>query len=267
MPHAQSPFQQFVWKLLRSATEKLLWFIVSLLVAQMTLDRLAKLYHWLQPYRWQLAILSAISIAIVGQRLWNLWDKHRPRFPRVDCDFEIIDKRIVFHYESREKVRYVRHYKLRALKDNLLGFPDTYRWTGSGKCIIRSGRSDQEIVSEPSRNEWNGFVVKFYSPPKRGTEISCEVIWELDDVAGTAVPFISATINEPTRRLVLEVHLASGLDVTKVSCQHRSRSCARKAYDVSELALEEGRGNWIVDNPRLLHHYEMNWKRGPSATI
>lgn len=219
----------------------------------------------LAPYKWPIAIALFAAAALASMGLVRRLSRWRPRFPALDPDFHIVESRILFEYSNPSKVTYKKSYRLRAMRQGLDEFVDKYHWTGSGKCALRSGKEDHQVRLTRQKNVWQLFSVTFPKSLNRGEEIDTEVIWDLDDIDGKAVPFISSTIHDPTDKLVLSVRLAPVLGVKKVTCEHAVDIGAHKVINSTQLELRDDFAEWTVEQPDLLHHYEMRWSPRPEA--
>ena len=87
-----------------------------------------------------------------------------------------------------------------------------------------------------------------------------ELIWDLEDTAAKAVPFFSATIEEPTDYLKLNLSLPCDIAVREVTCEVSSGIGAKKPFSSKTIPLDRnGKATWEIRKPKLLYHYEMKW--------
>jgi hypothetical protein len=85
-----------------------------------------------------------------------------------------------------------------------------------------------------------------------------EAIWM---AKGPAKPFFSTIIEEPTNLIVMYVMLYPDSGVRQINCITESYKGARvPIVSSNEIPNSDGEFNWQVKNPKLLHHYNINWK-------
>ncbi len=177
------------------------------LASQLIIGLFATLGH----YRWLLAIMFAAGGAYTFIAITQKLGRSSPRFPRLDFSFEIIEKEIYYEYFSRTRLQYRKRILLRALRNNLDTYHDKYHWTGQGTVRPKSTIKEQQYLETNRKSVWQFYEIKFQRSLRKGEEIETEILWDLEDSAGTALPFISATIEEPTRLLTLTMKLSPDL--------------------------------------------------------
>jgi hypothetical protein len=90
-------------------------------------------------------------------------------------------------------------------------------------------------------------------------EIETEIVWNLEDPQSMAVPFFSATIDEPTDLLKMRLSLPPILGVREATGEVCSVA-TKKASSSKTLQFDRnGILTWEVKNPLLLHYYEIKW--------
>lgn len=155
--------------------------------------------------RWQ-HLNRAIKMAEYGQ------DASIPYPPplKEDEDFEILRKEIVYEYLPDGKSMIQRkRLKMRMLKDNIESYKDRYRWTGKGKCILKSVQPDFRIINQHKGDDglFDYFEVLFPEPTQKDDIVDFTIEWELTDEEGIAIPFLSTMIDSVTKSLLLQVNL------------------------------------------------------------
>jgi hypothetical protein len=181
-------------------------------------------------------------------------------------DVEILRKEIVYEYlPDGQSIFQRKHIKLRALKNNVKIFEDRYRWTGNGKCILRSKTSGFEITNQLKDEEgiWDYFDVAFPRALHTGDTAEFTIEWELFDEQAQAKTFLSAMIDRETEYLLLQVNLPSELAPTSAYfCEYEN------FIDKEPLFVE--RLNWSpatrslkyeIHNPVKYHQYFIRWYR------
>jgi hypothetical protein len=82
----------------------------------------------------------------------------------------------------------------------------------------------------------------------------------LEDLEHLAVPFLSATIEEPTGLLSLTVKFPEDSNVTKVIEEIAPFIGAKNPFQDVEKQVRGKEHEFKPDEVKLLHHYELRWK-------
>lgn len=206
-----------------------------------------------------LAILLVIVVIAIGS--YVIYRRNNKRLPLYDplvCDFHMLKEERVHKWNDDNSYVHKRRYKLKALKNGLTYYPDKFHWTGT-EFTLSGGNSDYSIEAESeSKNIYNVYRFNFTTPLKKDDIIEVEAKWI---AKGPAKPFFSTTIEEPTDLLILSVVLYPGCGITQVNCHTEGYKGAKTAIDSQKAYLNsDGEFSWPIKNPKLLYHYEINWK-------
>ena len=93
----------------------------------------------------------------------------------------------------------------------------------------------------------------------KGDEISCSLEWTLEDHLGTAVDFVSATIEHPTESLEMTVKLYDGCLAAEAVTERSRGIDLGHPYKVETKEFQDGRISWEVKKPKLGHLYQIAW--------
>jgi hypothetical protein len=212
------------------------------------------------PFKWYLFGIFGSSGALIALLLYRRLNRFRPNFPRLDFDFQVLEKEISYEYLDKTHMVYKKRNRIKALKNGLDTYRVKYRWTGRGGIDIKSGIPEQQIVETVRKNVWQVYEIRLQRSLKKGDIIETEAIWDLEDQAGRAVPFFSATIEEPTDLLRFNLSLNPALSVREVTCETSSGIGAGKPFDSFIKPLDKhSEIKWEIHSPRLLYYYEMKW--------
>jgi hypothetical protein len=243
---------------------EILKFILGVVFTASTLTYISQVaainFGYFDQLRWYFLVMIAsgggLLFALVYQRL----RRFRPVFPRLDFDYEVIEKNIYYEYFDNTRFLYKKKVKLRALKNGLDIYTDKYSWTGKGSILMKCGVREHSVRETIKKNVWQFYEIRFQRMLSKDDIIEAEVIWELEDTEGLAVPFMSATIEEPTRLLRLHLSLAPSLGVREVTCEVSGTIGTKRPF-VSQTRMLDGNGAvvWEISRPSLLYHYEMKW--------
>lgn len=184
----------------------------------------------------------------------------KPDFPVIDANFEILNLRILYDHKEIHKMVYTKRKRVRALKDNLDRYVDRYNWTGKGTVAPQSLRKSEKYVETERRSTWQYYELRFERALKKGEELDVDVVWNLEDLEKAAVPFMSATIEEPTNSLSLKVKFPDDSNVDHVIKEISPFIGAKMPFSSVREEITETEYEWIVTNPKLLFHYELRWE-------
>ena len=107
-------------------------------------------------------------------------------------------------------------------------------------------------------NVFEVYNFKFNRPLKKGEVIDVEATW---NAKGNAKCFFSTTIEEPTDLLIMNVMLYPESGVKEIKCEIQGYKAAKVPIEYKKASLNsDGEYIWSIPNPKLLHHYEINWK-------
>jgi len=121
---------------------------------------------------------------------------------------ELLLKEVIYQYfPDGQTMAQRKRFRVRALQDGVRSFPDRYKWTGAGKCSVRSLTPGFAVVNERKEEFWDYFDVVFPYPLHVNEVTEFVVGWDLYDQAKSAVPFLSTMIDFDTKHLVMEVVL------------------------------------------------------------
>lgn len=137
-------------------------------------------------------------------------------------------------------------------------FTDRYKWTGTGKCIVKSLTQDFIVVNERKEEFWNYFDVRFPRPLKKNEEVDFVIEWDLFDKEKTAVRFLSTMIDFPTEHLSMEAIIPENLVSKKSYC------CYEYKNYIDRIPIKKTEKQWDpatqsiiyeVPQPKLYHKY------------
>lgn len=205
-----------------------------------------------------LVILSVLFIIIVSYVIYRRKNRKLPDYPPIDCAFHMICEERVHKWINKDDYVHIRRYRIKALKDNLKEYVDKFQWTGS-EYKLSGGEGEYTVIEDKkSKNVFTMYRFVFNTPLKKGNTIDLEAIW---DAKGPAKPFFSTDIEEPTDELVMEVELFPESGIKKVYCRvdNNIGTIGPPIETKKEKLNSEGKYRWIVSNPKILHHYEINW--------
>ena len=247
---------------------KALWDILKLglgilFVASSTMftsTLLADTIQSLEEYRYYLmTIITSIGL-LLFILIYQKFNKNKPAFPNLEFDYRVVEKELSIDFSDRNTMLYKKRNFLRALRKNLNAYHDKYHWTGSGTVNISSTIRGQKFQKTRKKNIFQHYEILFQHSLKKGDTVETELLWDLSDTDMKMVPFISATIEEPTDLLIMTVAFHDNMNIDEIICEVSSSIGESKPFDVEKRKLDRsGKATWRIRNPTLLFHYEMSW--------
>lgn len=214
----------------------------------------------LRIWRWPVGVTAAALGLLATGWAYRRFRRYTPTFGPLDFDYLLVRKDVVYKRSDDGQVEYRRRFKLRALKNGLDRYTDKYHWTGSASGAPQAVTRGHTVFSTVRKNVWQFYEIRFPITLKRNQEIEAEVVWHFDDRDRAAVPFVSATIEEPTEHLTLSVTLPQALRIHSVIEECSSGIGAKTPFDSRPQVLDsDGSRIYDVTDPQLFHHYEIKW--------
>lgn len=235
--------------------------LIFTIIGTATISRiLADVIPYLSNYRWYISAILIVGGIWLFLHVFLKRHRFKPHFPNLNADFEVIEKRVTYRYSSISTMTYKKGLTLRALRNFLDRHVDKYHWTGNGQITIQSLIANQSVHLTERKSLWQFYEIHFPYHLKKGKIIDTELEFKLNDTGGTAVPFLSATIEEPTRKLTLIAEIDPSLNVKEVICETSSTIGNKDLLDTEIKPLDPaGRAVWLIRDPKLLYHYNMRW--------
>lgn len=206
-----------------------------------------------------LILVVVIIVIVVSCFLFRRMNRKRPDYDSVDCNFHMIREERVHKWVGENDYIHIRRYKLRSLKNGLTEYVDKFQWTGKD-YTLKKGKGDYSIVKDSTpMNVFTVYRFIFKTPLDKGETIELEARW---DAKGPAEPFFSTDIQEPTDELIMKVELYPESGIRQVCCRV-DRNIGAIGHPIETKIIDlnsEGKAEWIKENPKILHHYEINWK-------
>jgi hypothetical protein len=236
--------------------------LAAALAALISLTAIDVLSVWSTPLKEHkapaIAVLTVV-ILLVAIKIYMARTRFMPVFPQPEFDFLILDKEISIRFFSLEDIRYRKAFKLKALRKGLDRYTDKYKWSGSGAVTVCSEHDEHELVLTNRSALWQWYDLRFDRALRKGDTIEIAILWKIEDKGRTAIPFISATIEEPTDTLTMRVWGTDFFGIKQATCEHKATMGSRKPFWTRVEKAHNGEMVWEIPRPRLLHYYEMHW--------
>lgn len=208
-----------------------------------------------------IAALVVILISIISYVIYRRSNKRLPHFDALVCDFHMLKEERVHKWIDKDNYVHKRRYKLKALKDGMTNYTDKFYWTGTEYTLSGGNHAYTVKKQDESKDLYDVYDFKFTTPLKKGEVIDLEAMWT---AKGPAKPFFSTTVEEPTDLLIMQVMLYPGCGVKLINCDIESYKGARVPIKSrTETLNSDGEFIWPIKDPKLLYHYQINWKVQP----
>jgi hypothetical protein len=212
------------------------------------------------PYKYGIAVIVFCIVTLLILYIRKRSGRLQPYYPKLDFDFQITESELTYDHKDKNRMIYTKRKKIKALKNGLDRYLDRYHWTGVGQVNVKSAVADQELALTERRSIWQFYEIKLPRPLNAGDEIQTEVVWELEDTEGKAVPFMSATIEEPTDKLKMNLMLPPELGVKKATQIVSMCIGAKKPMQTADIEFNRhGELEFQENRPKLLYNYELRW--------
>lgn len=183
-----------------------------------------------------------------------------PPHRRQSYDFEISEKTVSFEYNENGRYQYRRRLSLKAMRHGLRSFHDKYKWTGRTVPRLSSNNPDQSVVLGEKRSIWQFYEIRFGRALNKGETVETDLFFDIIDSEHSFVPFISATIEEPTKQLTLILISSGEALIQEAGGEIAETIGARVPYRAIQLKADhDGRIIWRIGDPKMFQHYELRW--------
>ncbi len=215
---------------------------------------------FLAPYVLYITVFFSAGGAFFCIILYERLSLRKPRFPKLEFHFRIIEKEYTYEYKDKNHMIFTKRIKLKALKNNLDRYHDRYCWSGLGNVLVRSEVKDQIFLSMGRKDVYHEYEILFGRNLKKGEEIETCIVFELEDLQGQAIPFLSTTISEPTQYQILRVIIPKSLGVEKAVAEIKPCTDSYIPIDTELINFNvSGEAKWETKKPRLLYVYSIRW--------
>ena len=239
--------------------ELILWLLAATggtaLIAKLLASNSARFV----PYRWYFIFILPLPFWLFVMWLYRRFSRFRPQFPRVDCDYVILEHKLHYEYLDDVRILFRKLVRIESLKHGVSAYHDRYIWTGEGERKIDALITGQTVRDTGSVSGWDCYAVDLGRTLKKGEQCEIELLWTLLDSARKAKPFLAVTVREPTKKLELKITLHKPVS-SKAIGEVRTNGSVLLPRDTEYIAFDrQNEAVWNPAKPKLLHHYQMRW--------
>ena len=254
--------REFAGLAIFEALKSIAWALLLLVVGYASIKNLIIFQPVFAPYKILLMVLATVVCLLVGILAYRAMTRNLPRFDRVNADVRILKKTISYDYRSPTQIIYRRQYSLKILRNGVDKFTDRYRWSGKSEIEPKSVKPEHSIHHLAEEHFFRFFEIRFNHAYNRKATVEADVIWDLSDPEGISHPVISATIYEPTDELVMHVILPPKGEIPTATHTIAPEIGAKINAETWEAPFSNNNVEiWPLQKPRLLHYYELRWKK------
>jgi hypothetical protein len=182
--------------------------------------------------------------------------------PPPEADVELLLKEVVYEYlPDGQNMCQRKHFQVRALRPGVILFPDRYRWTGAGSCVVKSLTPGFIVANERREEFWEYFDIKFPHPIHQGEDVDFTIEWKLFDEKRVSVPFLSTMIDFNTRHLSMRVILPPELKPVRAYAHDFANYIDVLPMTTQELKWNSATNSlsYEVPQPKKNHKYLISW--------
>ncbi len=218
-----------------------------------------------------LLLAVALTCVVAGGAIGYEWLKMVSALPRARAGYPYLikEKRLLYEYYDDRRMHQRKEFTIQARQDGLCLFQDRYKWSGEGKCVVTLSSPGATLLASDDMGllsdlydrvaPWDGYLVRFDRPLRRGEQRRIVVDWDLDDLAGAALLFYATTVHVPTERLSMRIRFHRPIVGAKGIVFAFTTSTTPVL--VFDLPVEEGTNavSWHIDRPELGYRYVITW--------
>lgn len=211
-----------------------------------------------------ITITSTVTVTLLSLIIYKKVSPLLKFYLDTDFDCIFLEKKLIYEYNAPENIIYTKKYKIRFCKSTDR-FHDKYNWTGCSTPIITSSDPHHQIFPTTRRDSYQQFEVCFGKKFNKGELMDLTLIFKLTDTEMKSIPSFSTTIVEPTKKLTL---------ILKINEEYRTNYAIYEKFPStdSRLALDTKKYNFpdnsqievVIDNPKILLVYSLNWENPKS---
>jgi len=219
---------------------------------------------FLSQYSVWFGMVFASGAGLISLYIYSRCSERIPKFKNMDFQYKVLHKEYTYEYMSKSSMKFKKYIKLKALVNNLDRIHDRFCWSGCGDINITVQNKDFIYTPTVRRGVYQEYDILFDRKLKKGETIDVCVVFDMEDIYGTADPHMSTTISAPTDYLVLRVIVPKQFGVEKAIAEVLPNSDYYNPFETQmiDFVYNEscGEAKWEKQKPSLLHIYSLRWK-------
>lgn len=205
-------------------------------------------------YLVQYALIISTSVALgLGYLITTFILRNR------EFDYQILEKIYEYEYLSLTSMTLRKTVTIKALTRKCDRFFERYIWTGSGPATMTCENKSYNIIETPRTDCFQRTEIRFERTLRLWEKITIVLDYILDDPHQIAVPFLSTTVIEPTKKQTLIVSVPKDWALKDAIIE--IRRCAEDHHTESSniIEFEYGVCKWEMEDPELHKVYSIKW--------
>ncbi|BAL91186.1 hypothetical protein AMIS_59660 [Actinoplanes missouriensis 431] len=226
------------------------------------------------PYLGLSVAVLLVSACMLGASVILFRRASTPMYRWVSAEY-------IYRFDAADLRRQTQTIKIRirANRDNVNLFHNTYRWTGVGTSTVRVANGSQRICE--TREKISGrrhYYVHLDQPLSKGEETLIHLEQELFDASGEFEPILAKIVSSPLAKLTLKVVFPSD-QAPRAIVARRSRPSRKRAESWRTIGAGGHDVDWSdngatteacysPDSPKVGIRYDLrwdNWGKYPSS--
>lgn len=200
-------------------------------------------------------ILITVPTIYICRRIWFY-----PALRKQRLDFRQVKRELSFEYrEDGKTFIYQRAILLKPLRHGLTEYRNKFMWTGKTPPSVECAAPYAFRLLE-RKGVWQYYEIDFRRAVNLTDEIETLLTFTMNDPHHTFTPFISATIDEPTDKLVMSLSIPTNFGTSEATCEIAYNMGANIPLSTEVKRLDyHGRVSWVIPKPKMHHYYELRW--------
>lgn len=210
-----------------------------------------------------LAIVSLELTIMIGKSIWNRYSYQAYTYPwsKISSNYTVESRKITYRVTENDTLEYSRSVTIKSHINHMDSIVDKYIWTGKSKAGLPTGEEGiRRIENDNIIGVWNYFRVIFDGIIRKGDSKTIKYKWPPIEDCSSSSSFFSASTEEPTKKLILELEMGAKYAKKPVFLEEIR---ALESYFVISTQIveldERGCYTWDVQRIKRFRHYRMRW--------
>lgn len=202
------------------------------------------------------------SIILIIFVLWRRLSYKSTHYPwgKIKPSYIIESQEINYIITENNFLEFSYLRKIKCLSDKLNNIPGKYIWTGKRDANLPQDQTGYSFHEVRQKGIWNFYEIRFNDCLLRNH--TKEVLSKFNPIPDctSASPFVSATTEEPTKKIIFKIVLGNYVEGDTVTLEeYRS---TEGFYPLSSCSIPISPGgiiNYTIKNPKRFRFYEISW--------
>lgn len=213
------------------------------------------------------SMLYGLGIYIQGKATYfwnNKFNKLLYYLSKNDREYNVISKEITYTCINEKEYKSEKNIVIYPTSNNVDRINEKFAWSArSAGARIRPLKDGHEIKAIRQEELWTCYSVYFNHTCQKHKEFETgSVIENLFDENGEVVPFLSATVERKTKKLIMRVKFDENKSSLRATFKVFTPKCKSKEIYSEELSFDAvSKGfTYVIDFPRPHWKYIISWE-------